>query len=57
MATKIIAALIFAVLINWSNGLQFASHIEKNNRTRIIMLSVSIVLAFACGFILSNART
>ena len=53
MATKIIAALIFAVLINWSNGLQFASHIEKNNRTRIIMLSVSIVLAFVCGFILS----
>lgn len=53
MLMKIIVALLFAILINWSNGLQFASHIEKNNRTRIIMLSASIVLAFACGFILS----
>ena len=52
MVTKIIAALLFAVLINWSNGLQFAAHIEKNNKTRIILLSVSITLAFVCGFIL-----
>jgi hypothetical protein len=53
MLTKLIAALLFAILINWSNGLQFASHIEKNNKTRIIMLSASIVIAFACGLIIS----
>jgi hypothetical protein len=53
MLTNIIAALLFAILINWSNGLQFAAHIEKNNKTRTILLSLSIVLAFVCGFILS----
>jgi len=52
MLTRIIGSLLFAILINWANGLQFAAHIEKNNKTRTILLSVSIVLAFVCGFIL-----
>jgi hypothetical protein len=52
MVVKIVFSLLFAILMNWSNGLQFAAHIEKNNKTRIILLSVSIALAFVCGFIL-----
>jgi hypothetical protein len=53
MVLNIIVSLLFAVLINWSSGLQFASQIEKNNRTRFIMLGASIALAFICGLILS----
>ena len=52
MIIRILFSFIFAVLLNWIVGLQFAIQVEKNERTRIIMTILAMFLAFIGAFIL-----
>lgn len=52
MFKNVILFITFSILLNWVINLQFLSHSTQEKNTKIIAISLALIIGTAAGFVL-----